>query len=353
MPDTDRRSGAPLSATEADRLSERFTASWDQPAPWGEESPEQPTVKAPPVSASPPAPSAPPSTGAAPAKPKLQTLLGISPIVVISSPPAAPPPAAAPPPSTSTTPTVPQRPSPPKSAAAAARSSLVSSVAPAPISSPDPSSVARGLTTPSKPYIPKDDPSTPAVVISEAALADAKRKADRARIAQTLPAQTRTAPLLAPVPTPPRSSPVTARVEDVYLPKPRRAWPLVLGGSLAVALGVGAVVLPGGASEKRASTGAPAAPAVAVPAAAPVAVVPAEVTRPVEPAEPVTSNVEAVARADAKAPAVERRRKPLKKPTTSAVSATPRKSTSKSANESTSSAAPRAAKGVIVRETPF
>jgi len=33
MPDPDPPSGTPLSESEADRLSERFTASWDEPEP--------------------------------------------------------------------------------------------------------------------------------------------------------------------------------------------------------------------------------------------------------------------------------------------------------------------------------
>src|SRR6185369_525979 len=176
MPDTDRPSDASLSDSEADRLSERFTASWDEP-----DAPDEPVPQPPAADA-----------GASAPKPKLQTLLGISPIVVISQPPAPSQPAAAAEPAPIPT----SAPSPAPATAPAAP--LVSAAPPPPASSPDASSVARGLTTPSKPYIPKDDPSTPAVVISEAALADAQRRADRARIAQTIPAQTRSAPLAAP-----------------------------------------------------------------------------------------------------------------------------------------------------------
>src|SRR5882672_5338691 len=103
MPDPDRPSGAPLSESEADRLSERFTASWDEPASW--EEPEPPTLEpvtvpkaGPPLAATPApaivpvaAPAAAPAPALTLAKPK-QTLLGIAPIVVVgpSQPPAAP-----------------------------------------------------------------------------------------------------------------------------------------------------------------------------------------------------------------------------------------------------------------------
>src|SRR4051812_23326775 len=109
MPDTDRPSGAPLSESEADRLAERFTASWDDPelaspppaavpAPALVPAPAPVPVAAPapiPVPVAAPLPQAPTPTLA---KPK-HTLLGIAPIVVgPSQPPPAPAGAASSPP---------------------------------------------------------------------------------------------------------------------------------------------------------------------------------------------------------------------------------------------------------------
>ncbi|MES1188952.1 MAG: hypothetical protein ABUL60_34370, partial [Myxococcales bacterium] len=101
MPDPQRPSGAPLSDSEADRLSERFTASWDDPDP---PTLDPPTV---PLAASQATQSAPepgsPVAGAKlvvpAAKPRQKnTLLGIAPIVVGPSQPPPPSPSAPPPP---------------------------------------------------------------------------------------------------------------------------------------------------------------------------------------------------------------------------------------------------------------
>jgi len=289
---------------------------------------------------------------AEPPKPKLQTLLGISPIVVISSqPPAAPT-------ATPRSQPAPRASEPAAAPAAVSAPASLSPIAPPPSSSPDASSVARGLTTPSKPYVPKDDPSTPAVVISEAALADAKRKADRARIAQTIPAQTRSAPSAVPVPFPmPVSAPAAALLDDTETrPRRRSAWPIALGGLVAIAAGVALVTLPGGSADKRALTTADSR-AAASPAATTVDAAPATTTAsaPPEPAaiaEPTPSAAAPVARA---APAAIKRR-PAKKPSASPAVAQPRKSASSrslSASEPTPTTSPRTGKGLIVRETPF
>jgi hypothetical protein len=202
--------------------------------------------------------------------------------------------------------------------------------------------------------VPKDHPSTPAVVISEAALADAKRKADRARIAQTIPAQTRSAPFASPAPL---SSPAAALLDDTQTrPRRRSTWPVVLGACVAIAAGVALVVLPSGSGEKPSSpsagppqaVAASTAPVEPAPASAPSAA-PAEVAEVPAPAPSVREPM-----AQAEPPTVAVKRRPVKKPFT-APAAAPRKSSSRSpsAGEPTSTVAPRPAKGVIVRETPF
>src|SRR5690348_17111910 len=106
MPDPERPSGAPISETEADRLSERFTASWDEPEPETLEpatvprlvEPIAPAPVAPvaaPAAAAPAAPAqAPAPTPAAAsaaasfaARPKA-TLLGMAPVVLAPKQPA-------------------------------------------------------------------------------------------------------------------------------------------------------------------------------------------------------------------------------------------------------------------------
>jgi hypothetical protein len=327
MPDPQRPSRAPLSESEADRLSERFTASWEDP----DLASEPAAVSA--IVAS-PAPSAAPSTTTPlpPIKPQ-PTLLGIAPVVVG---PATPPPAPLPAPS-----------APP------------SAIPPPPPSSPE-SSVARGLTTPSKRYIPKDDPSTPAVVISDAALhPPAQASPNRARIAQTLPGQTRSSPLAAPPPAPPSSA--SNAVEDTYPPlrAGRSKLPLVLGGAaLLCVAALGVAKLGGGRTSRVDSSSASPSPSplssspaarepVAAPPPTPETPAAAEpAPTPAAPPEPTQATVPAVP--STKAP------KALKK---SAASLTaPRKATKpETKSDSKPSAAEPGAskKGVIVRETPF
>src|SRR5215207_5706271 len=264
MPDPDRPSSAPLTEADADRLSERFTASWDEPEPVAT------PVAAPPTPA--PAPVAPPATIAAQAAPVIksppaafgqtvplpavqpkaptapvaaapiaarppvaaaasaatpraksrQTLLGIAPIVVVgpSQPPAAMPTAAKP--AAGTTPPIPAAPA-------------ISTEA---TSSP----TATAVTTPSKPYVPKDHPLTPAVVISgdvisaEAPTGGVRpRDEDRARIAQTIPGQARSNPLAAPAPVAAviaAAKPAPSTLDDTYPPIKQRGskLPAVIAG---------------------------------------------------------------------------------------------------------------------------
>ena len=391
MPDPDRPSSAPLTQADADRLSERFTASWDEPEPVA------PPVAAPLAPAlvprSPPSPTATPGTAvfgqtvpmpavqpnaptapvmaptaprpavaaAAPtpappaplAKPK-QTLLGIAPIVVVG--PSQPPPAkpvTAPPVSAA----------PPSSAEAT--------------SSP----TATAVTTPSKPYVPKDHPATPAVVISgdvinaEAPAGTARPNEDRARVAQTIPGQTRSNPMaaLAPLPAAAITAPVKpalSTLDDTYPPIKQRGskLPLVIGG-LALLAAAGIAVAKLGArpsAESAETTSSPEAsfeaPVAATPpggATSPVAAAPAEPPLPSRPAEPATSDskrpmAEAApttepparkSKATRKVSAAPAPRRPVARPEPKAAT-TP-------APEPTPTPAPKPAKGVIVRETPF
>jgi len=366
MPEPNRPSGAPLSESEADRLSERFTASWDEP----EAQPARPPVAA-------PAPAAAPVV----AKPK-QTLLGIAPIVVGDRPlppppPAPPPPIAAPSAAPAAAPSTAPAAMAPVTAASVAP---VASTTPTPYgppvalstppssptaSSPDASSVARGLTTPSKPYIPKDDPSTPAVVISEALVAPAPRP-DRARIAQTIPAQTRSAPAasVAPPAALPSSSPV-ATLDDTY-PLVRGAkskLPLIVGAAIAVGIALIAVIKLSSGDEPATSAATTSSAAAAPKAAEPVpteAVAAAPTSAPTPepvaaPAEPPSTPAQ-LGRVE---PEPTRKTKPVlntKRPAPGA--AAPRKPTKAEsrpapATEPAPAPAAKPAKGVIVRETPF
>ena len=252
-------------------------------------------------------------------------------------------------------------------AAAAPSSPVSASSPPAAPSSPDASSVARGLTTPSKPYIPKDDPSTPAVVISEAALSEAKRKADRARIAQTIPAQTRSAasaspnPMLAPMPMAAPAAPVSAAgaALDVYPAQRSRApWILLLGGLTVTAVAAGAFVMLG--SDAKSSASLPAVPAASPPAPLAASDAPGATPEVASPApdraapDDSARVAEPVAAASPPPLVVERKRKPLPRKATPTAAAAPtaRKSTTtRPATEPGGST--KAARGVIVRETPF
>lgn len=358
MPDPERPSVAPLSDSEADRLSERFTASWDDEPETGEGPATVPSA-----SAAPPA-----------AKPMTkQTLLGIAPIIVG---PSQPPPAA---PATA-----------PKTAAPATASqgsgTLVVS-APPPVSSPDASAVARGLTTPSKPYIPKDDPSTPAVVVSDAALAAgaAQPRSHRTRTAQTIPAQR--APSIAQV----SRSRADATLDDTTPParlRPSRL-PLLLGGGAAAAVVIAALALTGGekqganASRGQSAVAEPtvaAEPAAAEPAAAePAASRPPGTTQPEPPATVSEAVVPPPTRPTAEvrseppveaAPGAKKAKsaKSAKRPNATATAArrapppkpAPKVDSKPSAGTfppavpaAEPPAPPSPAKGVIVRDTPF
>lgn len=217
--------------------------------------------------------------------------------------------------------------------------------------------MARGLTTPSKPYIPKDDPSTPAVVISEAALQPPPQPSpDRARIAQTIPGQTRSNPVAAPRPlaAPPSAA---AQLDDTYPPLGRRRskLPLIVGAvALLGAAAFGVAKLSGGKTESPSAAGAnptvappplPPAPEPAPESPAATVAAPPPEALPEQPAAPVKT---------AEAPPPKPSKVVLKK---SASLAAPRKTTkAEPKSEPRASAAEPAVakpKGVIVRETPF
>ncbi len=412
MPDPDRPSGAPLSDRDADLLSERFTASWDEPIE--DEPPKKATAFSPPRVQAAPAPAAappvvapPPPVAINPAKPKA-TLLGIAPIVSIgptgpiSKPPSAPPPAdpaitarmpavATPAPAAAAAPARAVAPVPAQSAAPAPAPSVAPapapSVAPAPTpSSPESSSVAQGLTTPSKPYIPKDHPSTPAVVISEG-LVDDRAKAERARIAQTLPAQTRVVPLEATVQQRLRSdgsAPATSTaLDDTYSPARGRKskLPLALGG-LALAGLAAFVVLQvtgsGGSGDARSAASADQQSPVTASTPPPLAAqtqATAALTEPANPnaatSPPPTEAAPLPPPEDAPPPpaatepaapkkAAARPRKAAPAPKRVTTKAPAEAAASKAAKPAAAPATepapapkPASGKGVIVRETPF
>ncbi|MES1182847.1 MAG: hypothetical protein ABUL60_03475, partial [Myxococcales bacterium] len=242
---------------------------------------------------------------------------------------------------------------------------------PPPASSPDASAVATGVTTPSKPYIPKDDPSTPAVVISDAALAGSSQAAtEKARTAQTIPGQMRSAPTAAPAPIAVASSPVSSSLDDTFRPARRSGskLPLLLGGAALVAVAAIAVMKLGGGDAKPASDASPSSTA-AMPAAEHTSQPPTP-TEPPPAATPVAPAAAEVAPAASEQPEVKapepepaapiKRGKPAKKaaptPAPRKVAARPETksvSTPAPATEPAPAATPKPAKGVIVRETPF
>jgi hypothetical protein len=228
------------------------------------------------------------------------------------------------------------------------------------------------MTTPAKPYVPKDDPSTPAVVISEAALAGTtSAAADRARITQTLPAQHRSSPAAAPMPVPAAiaSSPSSA-LDDTYPPARRRGGklPLLLGAITLAAVGVLAAVKLTGAGADKNPAASPAA-AEQHPAPPPPPVEPA-VPTPTEPA-PVAATAPApeppAAKEEPEAPlaVAAKRGKSIRKPSAPAPrkpaarveAKTEPKPASAPATEPAPAPAPaptpKPKGGVIVRETPF
>jgi hypothetical protein len=389
MPDPDRPSGAPLSDRDADLLSERFTAAWEDPDLDSPAAPNAPPPAEPPRADPPAAPAVPAAAPVAlnPARHKA-TLLGIAPIVSVgqsetSSKPASIPPASsehaapmAPKAQAAATATpLPAVSKPSASAAALAGSPAVAAAtAPSPpASSPESSSVAQGLTTPSKPYVPKDDASTPAVVISEGLAAD-RARAERARIAQTLPAQTRSSPLGAAVQAGVQQQPVVGSspaaalaLDDTYPPLRSRKskLPILLGGAALTGLAAFVVLQLSSVAESE-----PAAPSADKAAAAPAAARP---TAPTDVAPAASPSPEARELGESQPPApppveaappspppkkaagaVARPRKPAPAPKRTAPKPEPRPvAASQPASEPAPAPAPKPAKGVIVRETPF
>lgn len=423
MPDPDRPSGSPLSEADADRLSERFTASWEESEPEAANPPGSDPRTAPlaplrstvrlPTSDDASRPAAPTTVKAQPK----HTLVGIAPIVVgPASPPKSAAPAPAFPKSTAPAPASIPAPSPPRLESSPSvtvapsipvAAPVPTTAAPAPVpprpptplpppppapvppppsSSPDPGSVAQGLTTPAKPYVPKDDPSTPAVVLSDAALADSEQaKLDRARTVATIPSQVRssphaiTAPLgsTSPVASSPvvRSSPVASSpmassaldassLDDTYPPLRRRGSkaPAVVGALvLALVGGAAYLKLRPSSAEQPPRPAAPLAPADSEPVA-PTPVVP---VAPEEPSGPEPAGASSIGSIDAPAssppapvtepPAgVARKGKPRKPlPPRRAPSKSDPKAASGPASAPEPAPAGKAGKGVIVRETPF
>jgi hypothetical protein len=231
--------------------------------------------------------------------------------------------------------------------------------------------VARGLTTPSKPYLPKDDPSTPAVVISDTALTapvapqPVASQTDRARVAQTIPAQTRSAPLASPAPlsVPPAAA---AHVDDTYPAMRRRSGsklPLVIGGLAVLGVGAIAVAKLNGSSkpETPASTTATPneAPAAApTPSAAPVPDTDARAAAPEPPAPLPEREPEAAPPAEPE-PTEKAATKPTKAVTKRTAPFAPARRPARTDTKSEPKSAPATEpatpkpKGVIVRETPF
>ncbi len=342
MPDSTRPDGSALTESDADRLSERFTASWDAPP--------EPQVEPAPVVVSVPEPVRPV------VKPK-HTLLGIAPIVVGEpSSGAAPVVVAVPTAATS-------RSAPPASSAA-------------PPSSP--SSAIQAFTTPSKPYVPKDDPSTPAVVIAESVLPPAERA--RALSAQTIPGQTGSTGRAYPAPFAP-TTPEASTTADTYPPARRSSkLPLVLAAVGVTALVVVAAVALSGGSEEAAS----GRDAVSPSAVEPVAAEAPAPTKEASPSQPVASAPAAAVASPAPQPLVEEDatlkkargkhgpgalRRPAARPQPRAVPAAPAAAPSPDPVAAAPVAVPvpvpppapvpaapapaKPSKSVIVRETPF
>jgi hypothetical protein len=210
---------------------------------------------------------------------------------------------------------------------------------------------------------------TPAVVISGEALAEsAPAREDRARIAQTIPGQTRSNPasgVAAPFPVAASSS----VLDDTYPPLKRRGskLPLVLAGALLLASGGFAFTkLTGSRSPERDDAPVARQPDPAAPAATASPVPAAEApAAPVLPSEPVVSAgskneaVSAPEPAAAPEPPPSKRTKtrkgtaaPVRRP---AARPEPKTEVKTTAPAPEPAAAPTAkpAKGVIVRETPF
>jgi hypothetical protein len=231
--------------------------------------------------------------------------------------------------------------------------------------------VAQGLTTPAKPYVPKDDPSTPAVVINDSALVESQRhqaeqeRADRSRVTQTIPTH-RSAPSASAAPVPLVAAVASSSIVDDTYPAARRRGsklPLILGG-LALAAGGALAFAKFGGSRPASELNPAAAPPPAVEPSPPP---PAEATPPSEPAATAATATPAEPEAAtppppepvAAAPKRGKVRRPAAAPSPrrpASIKAEP-KAAAAPASEPTSTPTPqptpKPAKGVIVRETPF
>jgi hypothetical protein len=349
--DKARPSSAPLSAEDADRIADGFTAIWeDPPAPAAVAAEPAPTphpgaVTAPMPAVAPApmpavAPAATPVVAAAPAvaaaptpKPGKQTLVGIAPINIerpSEKPPEKPP----------------EKPAP---------------------SDPHPSAPIR--SSPEVPgyaiaYTPKDPPSTPAVVIAPEAQSSPSNEPpeDRRRFSQTVPS-IRSAPnaSLAPLPALP-ALPAPTAVDDFDPDAPKKGKGkivgLVLGGALLLLVSVLGVRALGGGSRDSAGASAPSpvtdvvhatTVAAATPTSAPSEPAPAAATTPSRTAAEAQGAAPAQATPRAASERAPAKAKIKAKAEPAAARPLPRAPTP----EPSPPAPKPASKGVIVRDAPF
>ncbi|HYP78121.1 MAG TPA: hypothetical protein VER12_19245 [Polyangiaceae bacterium] len=385
--DNGRPSSAPLSAEDADRLADSFTAFWeDTPAPADSAAAAPAVVTAPePAALAAPSPAtvtAPMPTVTAPGPamvtaPSPATVTAPSPGTVTAPMPATP---ASPVPATVTAPMPAIEPAPkPKPIG---KQTLIG-IAPITIekASQRPPEPAHERPAPPEPiqsspevpgyaiaYTPKDSPSTPAVVIAPEAQSSPEHAApeNRRAFSQTIPSRVRSAPnaALAPAtpPAPPtRAVPSPEALDDFnpYAPKggKGKVIGMVLGGALLLLISVVGVRTLGGGLHQSAE---PSSATDVVRAATVGATTPT--SEPVEPAAaapipaPAQSAVrEPVSTRTAQPPASERTTPTKAKAKAKAVFAPTagRPATRAPTPEPSPAPAKPASKGVIVRDAPF
>jgi len=373
-PDKGRPSSAPLSAEDADRLADSFTPFWeDADVPAAPEPVATATAETGSLTA--------PMPAVEPVRQPVgkQTLLGIAPIN-IEKPASAPPPAAIPAPTTPvaalttpvaalttpvaalTTPVAaPTTPVPaPTTPVAHTQPLLAVAAAPSPIEKPAASEPIQ--SSPEVPgyaiaYIPKDPPSTPAVVIAPEAQSSPQHQPPpkKREFSQTIPSRVRSAPNASVAPLPP---PAPHDDFNPYAPKKanRKIIGLGLGGALLVVAGtlgirtlsIGSQALPAEATARRTDV---------VPAATAVAAAPT--LAPAETAEPIPKSAQSSAAAAAPA-AVGRASEPppakakaKAKANSAAAAARPVTRAPAPAPEPSPSPVKPVSKGIIVRDAPF